>query len=67
MSDVFLEIRTVHAYGAHLRLIAAKSEKIPFFGRHQKKAAPKMQAARERTRGECTRVLSRARSKSHNK
>lgn len=42
--------------------------KIPFFGRHQKKkinkAAPKMQATRERTRGEW-RAYSRARAQNH--
>lgn len=62
MIQVFRSSRTVHAYDAYLRLIAAKSEKFRFLADTKKKAAPKMQARRERTRGCVTRVFSRARS-----
>jgi len=61
----FFEILDQHVW--HLRTpYCGKEWKIPFFGRHQKKAAPKMQAMRERTSGEW-RAYSRVRLKSHNR
>lgn len=48
-------------------LLRRRVKNSVFWQTPKKKAAPKMQATRERTRGECTRVFSRARSKSHNK